>query len=73
VEGRSQAAQRRHRRRRVGAVRVAARLRHHVQLNEDQVRAGAYRRERLVPGSSVARRGQDQFDQVGHGLDVGFR
>lgn len=73
VKGRRQAAQRRYGRRRVSAVRVAARRHRHVQLKEDQVRAGAYHGDRLLPRSRVARGGQDQLDEVGHGLDVGFR
>src|SRR5579862_2293223 len=73
VEGLRQTAQRCYGRRRVGTVRVAAGLRQHGQLKDDQVRAGAYRRDRQVPRSRVAQSGQDQFDQVGHGLDVGFR
>jgi DNA-binding NarL/FixJ family response regulator len=73
VQGHRQTAQRCYGRRRVGTVRVAAGLRQHGQLKDDQVRAGAYRRDRQVPRSRVAQSGQDQFDQVGHGLDVGFR
>jgi hypothetical protein len=73
VEGRRQAAQRRCSRCRPGTVWVVARLYRQVQINEDQVRAGSDRGDGMVPRSGGAQGGQDQFDQVGHGLDVGFR
>jgi hypothetical protein len=59
-------------RRAVGG-RAAGGRRRHVQLEEDQVRAGLYHEDRPVPRSRGAKTGQDQFGHVGHGLDVAFR
>jgi len=49
------------------------RHRGHVHLEEDQVLVGSHRRERSRRRFRADQVGQDQFDDVGHDLDLGFQ